>query len=297
MFTVRATARALLDKGGSWGVLPTPVDHLMTAAGLELAPISAFDEGSMRRYLREAGEKAAQFLRGAIEKVMGVFDVQANVVHIDPTLYKDKQTFLKLHETGHNELPHQRGIYKWIQDCARHLDPRTAELFEREANTFASVVLFQDDGFAKVTVDEPFGIKVPMAAAKKFGASLYAAFREYVRKHHKTCAVVVLEPLIQCPTRGPMATVRRIETSPTFKREFGALALPDFLTAFDDLFALVPLEPRRMSRPQSFQLTDLNGARHEFVGEGFRSSYHTLLLIHDVATLDRTISVGGFRSA
>jgi hypothetical protein len=287
LLTVRASARLLLDKGGAWGTLPTPVDQLMDAAGLKLAPISAFDESSMQRFLREAGEKAAHLLKGAVEKVLGIFDVHADLVHIDHTLYKDKQTFLKLHETGHKELPHQRGLFKWIQDCSKHLDPRTVELFEREANTFASIVLFQDDAFAKHTLDEPFGIKVPMAAAKKFGSSLYAAFREYVRKHHKICAVLALEPTTQCPSRGPIAEVRRIEQSPSFQAMFNVTALfPGEITMADDLFRLIPFRPQRMTRPRSFFLVDRNGDRHEFVGEGFRSGYHTIILIHAVGSLN-----------
>ncbi len=290
LLTVHATARTLLDKGGAWNIFPTPVDQLMGVAGLELATIGAFDENSMHRYMREAGQKAASLLKGALDKVLGIFDVHADVVHIDPALYKDKQTYLKLHETGHKELPHQRGLYRWIQDCAKHLDPRTVDLFEREANVFASIVLFQDDGFAAHTVDEPFGIKVPMSAAKKFGASLYASFREYVRKHHKTCAVIILEPTVQCPIKGVHASVRRLECSASFKSQFGVLNLPPEITVTNSLFSLIPFAPRKMSRPQSIQLVDRNGTRQEFVGEGFRTGYHTLVLIHHVATLGKTIS-------
>jgi hypothetical protein len=290
LLTVRSTARLLLDKGDAWEVYPTPVDQLLGAAGLQLSTVSAFDESSMRRYLREAGEKAASLLKSALDKVMGIFDVHADVVHIDPTLYPDKQTFLKLHETGHKELPHQRGLYKWIQDCAKHLDPATAELFEREANMFASIVLFQDDGFAKLTIDEPFGIRVPLGAAKKFGSSLYAAFREYARKHHKTCAAVILEPTQYCTMTGYHAEVRRIECSPTFQQQFGHGCLPTDIIASDPLFRLIPLDPRRMTRPVPFQLLDKNGAPHEFLGEGFRTSFHTLLVLHQIATLGKTIS-------
>ncbi len=284
LLTVRASARLLLDKGGAWGKLPTPVDQLMGAAGLQLAPISAFDENAMRRFLRDAGDKAAQLLKGAIDKVLGIFDVHADLVHIDHTLYKDKQTFLKLPETGHKELPHQRGVFKWIQDCSKHLEPSTAELFEREANTFASIVLFQDSAFADHTIDEPFGIKVPMAAAKKFGSSLYAAFREYVRKHHKICAVLILEPTKICPNRGPVAEVRRIERSPRFQLMFDS-PFPEEIMTVDDLFKLIPFEPKRMTRPRSFALADRNGDRHDFVGEGFRSGYHTIILVHAVGSL------------
>lgn len=288
--TVRATARTLLDKGGAWDVFPTPVDELMNAAGLQLSTVSAFDEHSMRRYIREAGQKAAGLLKSALDKVMGIFDVHADTVHIDPTLYKDKITFLKLHETGHKELPHQRGLYRWIQDCAKHLDPRTAELFEREANMFASIVLFQDDRFAKRTIDEPFGIKIPMNAAPKFGASLYASFREYVRRHHKTCAVIVLEPTEFCASRGYHAAVRRIEPSVTFRQQFGTDRLPREITVADALFSIIPLDPRKMTKPVSFELIDLNGGRHEFVGEGFKTKYQTFLLVHQVATLGNTVA-------
>lgn len=290
--TVQERARSLLDRGSAWGTFPTPVDQLVTTAGLKIAPIEAFDEGTMRRYLREAGEKAANLLRSALDKVLGIFDVHANTVHIDPTLYPDKQTFLKLHETGHSELPHQRGMYRWIQDCRQHLDPGIAALFEREANTFASLVLFQDGAFAARTVDEPFGIRVPMRAAKDFGASLYASFREYVRRHHKTCAVIILEPTETCPTRGPIAKIRRVEMSATFAQHFGGIGVGPELMLVDDLMLCVPFEPQRMSRPHTFAMVDRNGQRHEFVGEGFRTGYHTLVLIHCVATLGRFEQIG-----
>ena len=187
--TVSDTARKLLSRGDAWGRFPTPVGDLLVAANLKLAPVSAFDENAMLRYLRQAGESASRFLRRSIDKVLGIFDVHANTVHIDTSVSNEKQTFLKLHETGHKELPHQCSLYRWIQDCNKHLAPEVADLFEREANTFATIVLFQDDTFAKMTADEPFGIKVPMSAGKKFGASVYAAIREYVRRNVKVCAV------------------------------------------------------------------------------------------------------------
>jgi len=282
--TVHRSALDLLNRGAAWGRFPTPVDDLMDAAELQVAPISAFDEGSIRRYVREFGQRAEHLLRRALDKVLGVFDVHADMVHIDPTVTAGKQTFLKLHEAGHKELPHQRGLYRWIQDGASFLSPDTAELFEREANVFARLVLFQNDGFIERTIDEPFGIKVPMNAAKQFGSSLYAGFREYVRCHHKTCAAVILEPSVFCPERGFIAQVRRIEPSPGFRRQFGIRSLPNEITPLHGLGACIPIAPQRMSKPQSFALSDLNDEQHEFVGEGFRTPYQTLVLIHAVAT-------------
>ena len=287
--TVHQTARKLLDRGDGWGIFPTPVDDLMAAANLKVAPISAFDEGAMLRYLRRIGEGAERLLRRAVDKVLGILDVHADTVHVDTSVSPEKQTFVKLHETGHKELPHQCRLFRWIQDCNRTLAPEVSELFEREANNFASIVLFQDETFAQMTVGDPFSIKIPMKVGKKFGASVYASIREYVRRHHKACAVIVLNPTRTMEGVGPVADVRRIEMSPEFTRRFGALELPDFLTNGDDMMHMVPMGGRRMSSPRAFPHIDLNGERHEFIGEGFSTPYQTFVLIHARATLKTSI--------
>lgn len=278
--TVSEAARKLLDRGNGWGRLPTPFDDLLLAANLRVAPVSAFDEGAMLRYLREAGHQAERLLKRVIEKIRAVFDVHANTVHIDPSMSTEKQNFLKLHETGHKELPHQRSMFRWIQDCDRHLAPETADLFEREANTFASIVLFQDGAFSRITADSAFGIKVPIKASRLFGASVYAGIREYIRRNKQVCAVLILEPTVIENAIGPVAVVRRIERSASFALRFGDYPFPKQLTLVDSLIACVPFEPRRMSSPRAFALTDRNGERHEFVGEGFRTPYNTFVLIH-----------------
>lgn len=283
---VREAALKLLDRAGARGVFPTPADELLRAANLSIAPVSAFDEQSMLRYLREKGQQASQLLRRAVEKVLGILDVHAHTVHVDSTVSREKQTFLKLHETGHSELPHQRGLYRWVQDCQRCLAPEVAALFEREANTFATIVLFQDDGFARMTMDSEFSIKVPLKTAKKFGASVYAGIREYVRRSDKACAAVILDPCILRQELGLVAPLRRTELSALFRGRFGSLDLPPQLTAFDDLMRFVPAPGRRMSRPDTFTLTDLNGTLHEFIGEGFATPYNSFVLIHARATLN-----------
>jgi hypothetical protein len=287
--TVHQAARRLLDRGDAWGRLPTPIDDLLAAAKLQLAPISAFDEGALRRYLRQAGQQAERLLRRALDKVLGIFDVHADIVHIDPTLRAEKQTFLTLHETGHKEIPHQSGLFRWIQDCDKHLSPDIAALFEREANTFATIALFQDDGFAAMIADSEFGIKVPINTARRFGASVYAGIREYVRRNTKACAAVILEPTEIRAGLGQVATVRRIELSPEFRRRFGMLELSAELTIADGLMKAVPQGNRRMSSPRSFAYADRNGDRHEFIAEGFRTPYNTFILIHSKSTLSRSI--------
>jgi hypothetical protein len=288
--TVQQTARRLLDRGEAWGRLPTPIGDLLIAAKLEIAPMSAFDEGAVRRYLRQAGQQAERLLRRALDKVLGILDVHADVIHIDPSLRPEKRSFLILHETGHKEIPHQAGLYRWIQDCDKHLSPDIAALFEREANTFATIALFQDDTFAKMTADSDFGIKVPISTARQFGASVYAGIREYVRHNMKICAAVILEPAETHPGLGLVATVRRVELSPEFRRRFGTLELPTKLTPADGLMRSVPVGNRRMSPPRSFAYKDRNGNRHEFIAEGFRTPYNTFILIYAVQRSARALN-------
>jgi hypothetical protein len=209
-------------------------------------------------------------------------------VHIDETaVKKEKQNFLKLHETGHKEIPHQRGLFKWIQDCSKTLAPETADLFDREANNFATIVLFQDDRFVAMTADSAFGIKVPLSAGRKFGASAYASIREYVRRHRKACAVVVLERPELCNIHGITAVVRRVDRSPEFTRRFGDLKLPDRITATSPLANFIPGPGKRMSSPGVLPLSDRNNDRHEFVGEGFSTPFNVFILIHAHATLGK----------
>ncbi|WP_066769242.1 ImmA/IrrE family metallo-endopeptidase [Sphingobium sp. CCH11-B1] len=290
--TVQEAALKLLNKGEAWGRYPTPVADVMDAAQLKVASISIFDHGALEHYIKLVGDKVGQFVRKATEKVRGIFDVEADIVHIDPTLSQEKQTFLTFHEAGHKEIPHQRGIYKFIQDCTMHLRPETADLFEREANTFASIVLFQNDTFATETADYEFGIKVPMKHGKRFGASVYASIREYVRRNTRACAVIVFDPAEACNLHGIKVPLRRMEFSADYVTRFGGLHMPDQIVSGHALMPCIPMgQNQRMSKPHSFELVDRNGDRHEFVGEGFKTPYNTFVLIHCAGTLGNSLLI------
>ncbi|WKA26220.1 ImmA/IrrE family metallo-endopeptidase [Bradyrhizobium roseum] len=297
--TVRNSVIDLLNKSDAWGRLPTPIDDVMAAAKLKLAPISAFDEGVIERYARKFGLAAKTLVKSAIDKVLGILDVHGNIVHIDGSVNKEKQNFLKLHETGHNELPHQRGLFRWVQDCKKMLEPDISELFEREANIFASIALFQDGHFAKVTADSPFGIKVPLAVGRKFGASAYASFREYVRRNEKACAIIVLNAPTPCNIHGFKSDVRRIDPSPEFVRRFGGLVLPETITPDSVMAKFIPATGKRMSRPNTLALEDRNKVVHEFVAEGFCTPFNVFILMHAKLTLNKTtiIMPAGFKAS
>ncbi|HLH93952.1 MAG TPA: ImmA/IrrE family metallo-endopeptidase [Xanthobacteraceae bacterium] len=290
---VQAAARRSLDRASAWGVYPTPTGVILEAANLKIAPASAFDPRRIMEYLIGKAEEAAVALKSAISKVFGICDVDEHLIHIDHTVHESKQNFLKLHETGHHELPTHRKIYRIFQDCEKCLDPTTADLFEREANNFARFVLFQGDGYASMALDHKLEIKTPMKLAGKFGSSVYASCREYARTHHRACAVYILEPLSFDEEGHMRAEVRRIEVSPLFEHQFGKPS-EQVITHKHSLGRVLPVG-RRMTRPTTVSLTDRNGQAHECIAEAFDTKFNILVLVYPVKALNRSILLGSGR--
>jgi hypothetical protein len=280
---VEERARSLLDRASGWGRFPTPVDDLLQAASVRVAPSSAFDPARIIAYIRGKAADVGHLLKSAISKVLGLYDAAEQVIHIDDTVVAVKQTFLKLHETGHHEMPTHRKIYRIFQDCEKTLDPATADLFEREANNFARFVLFQGDGYARLAAECKFELKTPIKLAKKFGASVYASAREFARTSMRPCVVYVLEPIQYVHGSGAQAIVRRIEASPSFIERFGRPN--DAVITLDHALGAVLPVGRRMTRPVALAINDRDGKRHECVAEAFDTTFNVLVLLYPTRAL------------
>lgn len=286
LLAVEARAKQSLDKAAAWGRFPTPVDDILAAAKLRVAPKGVFDPASILAYAKKMTTNALFALKSALSKVFGLYDANEQIIHIDNSVGPSKQKFLKLHETGHHELPAHRKIFTFFEDCDQTLAPAIADQFEREANNFARFALFQGTAFKQLAADMPMGIKTPMKLATKFGASNYASAREFARTHHLPCVVYVLEPMEFVPGHGAQATVRRIESSPSFEKAFGRP--PD--AVIDNNHPLAPLLPigRKMTRPTPLRYQDKNGVVHDCLGEAFDTTHNILLLIYPVKALTAT---------
>jgi hypothetical protein len=283
---VEARARALLDRAEVWNRFPTPIDDILAAANLRVESKSLKDADGFMAYLAgkaaHAASKAAETLgavKSALAKVFGIYDPGDCIIHIDDTVVGTKQTFLKLHETGHHELPAHRKIFRFFQDCEKTLSPEIADRFEREANNFARFALFQGDAYANMAADSALAIKSPMRLATKFGASICASAREFARTNHRACLVIVLNKLEYCDGVGARAAVRRIEPSPSFRAKF-PIPNDEWITLDHPLGRMLPRHGRRMIKPTSLAMSDLNGQRHECVAESFDTGYNIIILLY-----------------
>lgn len=276
-------AESLLRKAGALGQFPTPVSLIMTAGKVKLAQEDFLNESFLSSMRRKAGSA----LKRAFSKVLGLLDARDRLVFIDRAVKSVKQVFLKLHETGHAVLPWQRSLYVLVEDGDHELSPDIADHFDREANVFATEVLFQLDSFAEEAAAHGFGIEVLLRLSRKYGSSAYAAVRQYVSKNHHDCVVLILDPPRFTEGCGFQASLRRQVSSPSFSAKFDLDWPVDFMPG-DEIGAMVPVGNRRMSKARAITLVDRNGVRHECVAETFKTPYQVFVLIHPALSLTKT---------
>jgi len=274
LLRIREAAEKAIQEAGGFGIFPTPVNDIIEAAKHTVIPDMDIDD----RFLSKTTRKVSGALKSAMSKVLGMLDVTAKTMYIDKVVHAAKIPFLKLHELGHGLLVWQREMYAMTADCELTLDPGVTDLFERQANAFASEVLFQVDTFTHEAADHPFSIKTPLSLSKKYGASVYSTVRRYVSTNARSCAVVVLNPPEFVEEYGYKAALRRVVASQSFETQFGTLQWPEVFTPDDALGKIVPFG-RRMSRPQKIVLQDSNGTRHECIAEAFNTTHQVFLLI------------------
>ncbi|RZJ46650.1 MAG: ImmA/IrrE family metallo-endopeptidase [Brevundimonas sp.] len=281
---VRSAAERALKEAGALGCFPTPIDDIMAVAKVEEVKEDVLNESFVAKIRREVSEISGA-LKSALSKVMGLFDARSRFVFIDRSLGLVRQTFIRLHETGHAFLPWQRDLYLVVEDCEQTIDPHLADQFDREANVFASEVLFQLETFTEEAESHDFNILVPVRLSKKYGASIYASVRRYVTQNWRACAVVVLNPPELMQGDGFRASLRRHCASPKFTEIFGDIQWPDYFTPDTPIGAMVPVGRRKMSGKREITLVDRNGDVHECLAEAFTQTHQVFVLIHAVKTL------------
>jgi hypothetical protein len=273
---IRREAERALREAGALGVFPTPVRQIM-----EVAKVTEVDEDVLNPgFIARLRGSVSGALKMAVGKIQGVFHAVAGLVYLDQSLYELRKKFVRLHEAAHGFLPWQRPMYALVEDCEQALEPDTAELFDREANTFASEVLFQLDTFRDLAEQKPFEIWTPIKLARKFDASLYASIRQYVSKNWRCCAVLVLNMPKPAEGAGFRAPVRRFIQSDSFTEKFGKAHWKTVYTPDDPIGALVPVAQQKSSGKRLLVLTDSNGDRHECIAESFTQTHQVFVLIH-----------------
>lgn len=282
--TVRRHADLLLRDAAALGRFPTPIDDILEAAKLTVVDNEELDENLFQQFLSKAKSGIAT-IKSALSKILGMFESNERLVFIDRNAPKPRIPFIKLHEAGHGRLPHQCKMYKLVSDCEQTLDPYISDLFEREANVFASDVLFQGDVFSNEAHGQSFDMKTAIKLAKKYGASNYATFRRYVMTSPLASCLVVLEPCKYGLNGDFTAQVRRIVPSKLFEKIYNEKIFGSTVDASHALGSVVPR--KRMCYPREIVLKDRNGEDRICRAEAFNTTHHTLVLLQDIGLHNR----------
>jgi hypothetical protein len=286
----------LLRAAAAHGRFPTPIADILAEAKLTVVDDEFLNESVLQRFFQKVKTVGLATLKSALSKVIGLFEPHDRLVVIDKGVPRAKRPFVKLHEAGHGFLPHQAGMYALIHDCEKTLDPDITDLFEREANVFASETMFQGKGFSQEAHAEGFSIKVPIRLATKFGASNYSSFRRYVTTSPHVCCLVVLEPVRLQPDQTFAAEVRRIVATQSFNVMYNSVALFQSITNAHAIAPAIPIGRRRMTRPTEIVLRDRNKEQRVCVAEAFDTTHQIMVLVRDVGPVKRsTLVVPGSR--
>jgi hypothetical protein len=273
---IRKEAERLLARAEVRGELPTPVDDLVSAAGLVQPKRSMLANLVLN--------EAPAHLRGPIRrlrfKVQALLDREEREIHLDPSIDHPGQiAFKTLHEVAHDILPWQKEL--GYADDNTTLSLATRRLFEWQANTGAAELLFQRDLFRDMAHEIEIGLGAAFSTAREIGSSRRAGLHRYAETHRAAVAGVVLD---SSPAEGGRIAYRRREVvlSKKFEERFGSirswpqiLRSPPYTFLNDCPDACIT---DGVVRTQVV-LPDLNNACQELEVELSSNSYNLLVLL------------------
>jgi transcriptional regulator with XRE-family HTH domain len=268
---VAAVADRALEWTGGADVLPTPLEQVAKAAGVEeVRDASALPESIVAQKPR------------LWKRILGA------VVFSEKTIYVDRQSqigaranFTLAHETAHALLPWHEAAYRF--DDERQLFYETRDELEQEANFAAAHLIFQGHRYHERALQSQVSIATPIALADHYQASLHASIRYYVENHPDPVAVVVAGRYEQFDGTLPIWTSFESEA---FHAGFGRFAdqLPvsGLPVSGSDLplariAAHVREAPGVVSEP--VLLNNLGDEVKRFTAEGFFNQYSVFIMV------------------
>ncbi len=273
---IRKEAERLLARADVRTELPTPVDRLVAAAGLEQPKQSMLTN----LVLNEAPERLRRPMRRLRFKVRALLDRQEREIHLDPSIdHPGQVAFKTLHEVTHDILPWQREL--GYADDDHSMSPATRKLFEWQANAGGAELLFQRQLFADMAHDSTIGLATVFDLAQRFGSSRRAGFHRYAETHRAGVAAVVLD--ISPIQPGELAYRRReVVLSKSFQAHFGdSRSWPRVLRSPPYTFLEDAASARSSSGSVRAQLVlpDLNNECRRLDVEIASNTYNLLVLI------------------
>lgn len=270
---ILATATQALQRADAIGTVPTPLDDVGEAVGVE----TVIDIGQLP-------EELTVKKPSALKKLLGAYLFRAETAFVDFTQSKGRARFIQAHELGHRVVPWHKAAY--LLDDERRLFGKTEGLLELEANLAGAHLLFQGHHFFERALDYETSLKTPILLADVFHTSCAATIRYYVEHHPDALAVLVAGRYIRANDTVPIFLALE---SPAFRERLGPIAgrFPTRSLPFDETPPLGPLlvEARDAVDPPSkeVKIRDLGRQCRRFMVEAFFNG-HSYFIVFAPAT-------------
>lgn len=280
----------LLRASGAYGRFPTPLEDIVAQQKLSqsLPEDSPLAPGNLQRAPTELRRR----LQSLLAKAQAILDRRERVIHVVPSHLEVKKRFGTAHEVVHDLLPHHRDLY--YVDGPHQLDPKTDHILEREANYGASSILFQLREFTNRAREFRPGMAVPIDLGELFGASIHAAFRQYIETHLDSVGGLVMARSPFCDehdTSQYVFLVEQVFASQSFARLFPWLGdslrtlatqdHPGLASAWDQLS-----RAGRQLAADEMLIPSHDGTSTRVHIELFTNTYHLFLFMHALRRFD-----------
>jgi hypothetical protein len=219
-----------LKRAGAVGVLPTPIDDLISAARLG---VTEDPQPLIRKFLGQLGGAARDSFTTAIQKLRGIADLRERAIYVPSDGKPARVKWTKAHELGHQEIPWHK-VNAGYADDDRSLTTDAQELFDQEANFFASEVIFQGRRFQRVARDYRPNLDAVFQLADDHGASRQATLWRFVEDHDEPVAAVMYWPSrYALDDSGECALTRgkTVVASPAYLSKYADIEIPVSLVA------------------------------------------------------------------
>jgi hypothetical protein len=261
-----------LRRSGALGVLPTPLEAVLEAAGV----------GERVDLARIPGRPAFA------ERLLGAIWFEERALFVDRRQSEPRRRFTEAHEAVHLLCPWHAATLRL--DTAAELFGTWSQGIEAEANYGAGQLIFQGGSFHVEALGCERSLRTPFALAARFGASRHAAAHHYVEAHPEPVALIVAG---RWPGADGALPVWRSIESASFLRRFGRLAgcLPGGrLTALDGPRAplAAAIDQARGSSepaPATLRLADRGGRVRELRAEVFNNRHCHLVFVAEIGRL------------
>ncbi|MCK5613846.1 hypothetical protein KAR91_68915 [Candidatus Pacearchaeota archaeon] len=236
---VSELSEKVLKKADAYGVLPTPIDEIIEAEKISsVDDMEALEDGFLSKLTR----KSRDTFKSMIQKVRGIADLREKVNYVPKADNHVRSRFPKAHELGHQVMPWHTVDPVYVDD--KHtLSPDIEDEFDREANFFASEILFQGKLFRTEARDYKPSFPAIFKLADRYGTSIQSTIWRYVEEQDEKIAVAQFYPGRAIDNEGnPVLRLWKVVCSPRFFKKFGGINIPSPIRTGHDWVAARELD-------------------------------------------------------